>query len=270
LEEVRRLLDITQKQEQGGEAAHADVVKARIQMDQRERDVQDAEVNLDKTRIGFGVLLFPDYSQDFRVVDDLEQSSVLPPFTEIEALAQQNNPDIRAAEAVVSQQRYGIRSAKSGLLPSLTFDYWYGMEAQHYALHDDFGRNQWGSAFQVQLNVPLWNWGETKSKIRQAELRLDQARVDLSLTQRQLLANLSGFYREAEGASAQLSSLRNSLGLSEESLKLTLLRYQAGESTILEVVDAQSTLIAARNALDDGLTRYRLALANLQTLTGTF
>jgi hypothetical protein len=36
------------------------------------------------------------------------------------------------------------------------------------------------------------------------------------------------------------------------------------------VKDAQTTLTEARNALDDGLVRYRLALANLQTLTGAF
>jgi hypothetical protein len=34
-------------------------------------------------------------------------------------------------------------------------------------------------------------------------------------------------------------------------------------------VDAQTTLILARNAYDDGLVRYRVALAALQTLTGT-
>jgi outer membrane protein len=50
---------------------------------------------------------------------------------------------------------------------------------------------------------------------------------------------------------------------------LTTLRYQAGESTVLEVVDAQNTLTAARNAYDDGQARYRIAQANLQTLTGT-
>jgi outer membrane protein TolC len=49
---------------------------------------------------------------------------------------------------------------------------------------------------------------------------------------------------------------------------LTLLQYQEGEASILEVVDAQNTAVQARNAYDDGLARYRLALANLQTLTG--
>ena len=51
---------------------------------------------------------------------------------------------------------------------------------------------------------------------------------------------------------------------------LTLLRYQAGESIALEVVDAQNTATQARNAYDDGLVRYRVAQANLKILTGAF
>jgi outer membrane protein TolC len=119
------------------------------------------------------------------------------------------------------------------------------------------------------MTVPLWNWGATQSKLRQARLRLDQAKADLTLTQRQLLANVIAFYREAEMARQQLDSLRTSLDLATESLRLTTLRYQAGDATVLEVVDAQTTLIQARNASDDGLVRYRVALATLQTVTGT-
>jgi outer membrane protein TolC len=53
-------------------------------------------------------------------------------------------------------------------------------------------------------------------------------------------------------------------------LRLTTLRYQAGEATALEVVDAQNTLATARNNYRDGQTRYHVAIANLQTVTGSF
>ena len=66
-----------------------------------------------------------------------------------------------------------------------------------------------------------------------------------------------------------MDSLRTSLDLATESLRLTTLRYQAGDATALEVVDAQTTLSQARNAYDDGLVRYRVGLATLQTVTGT-
>jgi len=101
-------------------------------------------------------------------------------------------------------------------------------------------------------------------------LKLQQARNDLTFTQRQLLAELDAFYREAGVARSQLASLRESVDLSRRSLDLTLLRYQAGEAVALEVVDAQSSARDARNALDDGLVRYRVAIGNLQTLTGAF
>jgi outer membrane protein TolC len=270
LQEAEQFVDITQKQEAGGEAAHSDVVKAQLTLDQRIRDVQDAQLAYDKARIGFAVFLFPDFRQDYTVADDLDRLTPLAAFPEIAALAQRNNPDIRAAQSTVTQETFGIQSARSGLLPTFSVDYFYGLNSNQYTLHNELGQNNLGSSVVASLNVPVWNWGAARSKVKQAELRLQQARVDLSFTQRQLLSNLNSFYLEANVASRQMASLKHSLDLAEESLKLTLLRYEAGEVTVLEVVDAQTTLFSARNAYDDGLARYRLALAALQTLTGAF
>jgi outer membrane protein TolC len=237
---------------------------------QRTRDTQDTQLAMDKARLAFAVVLFPDFRQDFAVVDDLDAVRELLPFTEVSALAGQNSPDIRAAQATVQEQNFEIKSARAAMLPSLSFDYFYGMNSQEFALHTHDGFWNLGSVAQAQLTIPLWTWGAARSKVRQAELHLQQARNDLTLTQRQLLSNLNSFYLEADSAGAQIASLRQSLELAIESLKLTLLRYQAGEVTVLEVVDAQSTLVQARNAFDDGMVRYRLAVANLQTLTGAF
>jgi len=83
------------------------------------------------------------------------------------------------------------------------------------------------------------------------------------------LAKLHTLFEEAQTARSQLESLRQSAELAADSLRLTTLRYQAGEVSVLEVVDAQNTLTSARNSFDDGQVRYRVALANLQTLTGS-
>lgn len=270
LQEARQFVDITEKQKAGGEAAHSDVVKAQLTLDQRQRDVQEGQLAYDKARIGFAVFLFPDFRQDYTVADDLDRLTPLSGFPEIAALAQKSNPEVRAAQLTVTQESFGIKSARAGLLPTLSVDYWVGIQARQYALHNEFGQNNVGNYVVASLNVPVWNWGAARSKVKQAELKLQVARSDLSFTQRQLLSNLNGFYLEASVASSQMASLKHSLDLSEESLKLTILRYQAGEVGVLEVVDAQATLFNARNGYDDGLARYRLALAAVQTLTGAF
>ena len=95
--------------------------------------------------------------------------------------------------------------------------------------------------------------------MRQAEFKKEQASVELSAAQRQLVRNLQESYAEAQTAREQMDLLRSAVDLASESLRLTVLRYQAGEATILELVDAQTALIQSRNAYDDGILRYRVA-----------
>ena len=270
LKEARDFANITRKLEAGGEAAHSDAVKAEILLEQRQRDVQDAQLAIERTRIGFAVLLFTDYTKEFAVEDNLATAPVLPVRADVQQMAGRNNPDIRAAQATVRIEEWDLKSARAAYFPILSLDYFYGIDANQYAIWNQHNERNLGSVAQATLTIPVWNWGATRSKVRQSDLRLQQARLDLSLAQRQLLANLDSFYLEAEAAHAQLDSLRRSEELAAESLRLTLLRYQAGEVTVLEVVDAQSTLAQARNAYDDGLVRYRVGLAALQTLTGAF
>lgn len=270
LTEAAQFLDITRKMEAGGEAAHVDTVKAQIQVQQRQRDLQDAQANYEKSRITFAVLLFPDYGQAYTLVDDLEAHPGLPPFSEIQSMAARSSPDMRVAEATIDQQRHAVTEARAGYLPALSFDYFFGLDANQFAIHNQYGQNNLGSAWTIQATVPIWTWGSVRSKVRQAQISLQQARQDLSFTRRNLLAELESFYVEAQTAAAQLASLKGTVDLSVENLRLTRLRYTAGESIAQEVVDAQTQLVTARNAYDDGIVRYRLAIANLQTLTGAF
>jgi len=267
--EAARFLDISQKLEHGGEVAHADVLKAEIQNQEQQRALQEAQIAMEKSRLDLAVLLFPDFNQDFAVVDDLQTPEPLPTFSEIEAAGKKNNPDLRAALAAYEVANHEVTAAWGGLLPALTVDYFYGIDANKFAIHTDGFRNL-GYSGVATLQIPIFTWGADRSKLKQAELRRDQAHVELTFAQKDLLARLREFYSEAETARAEMDSLASSAEMAADSLRLTTLRYSAGESTVLEVVDAQNTLTLSRNAYDDGQSRYRVAVANLQTLTGTF
>jgi len=243
-------------------------VKAQVQVEQRERDASDAQLLIDKARLALAVIIFPDFRQDFTVVDDLDQINPLASFSEVQDLALAKSPELRAAQANLQQGQAEISVARTGYLPALSLDYFYGIDANQVAIYNRDHEKNLGSVAQATLTIPVWTWGATQSKVRQAELKQKQAQIELTFAQRQLMANLNSFYREAQLAQTQLDSLRKSMDLSQESLRLTLLRYEAGEATALEVVDAQTTLAQARNAYDDGLSRYRIALAAIQTLTG--
>ena len=267
--EASRFLDISQKLESGGEVARADVIKARIHSQQQQRDLQEAQLAMERTRLDLAVLLFPDFRQDFTVVDDLQTPEPLPAFSEAETAGKKNSPELRAALAAYEAANHEVTAAWGGLLPSLSLDYFYGIDANQFAIRSNGVRNLGYSAVAT-LQIPVFSWGSDRSKLKQAKLKRTQADVELTYAQKQLLSRLREFYREAETARSEMESLASSAEIAAESMRLTTMRYQAGESTVLEVVDAQNTLTQARNAYDDGQSRYRIALANLQTLTGTF
>jgi len=268
-DEGKHFLDLSQKLERGGEVAHSDVIKAQMQANDLQRALQEAQLAEEKAKLTLAVLIFANFNQNFTVVDDLRFAPPLPPREETQELATKNNPELKAAIAAANAANHEVSSAIGGHLPSLTVNYFYGIDAANYATYTDGIRNL-GYQVSATVDLPIWNWGATQSKVKQAQLRRTQARIELSAAQRQAIADLQTFYSEAQVSREQLDLLRQSAELAADSLRLTTLRYQGGEATALEVVDAQNALTSARNNYDNGEVRYRVAIANLQTLTGKF
>jgi outer membrane protein len=277
LDQAKRFLSIAQDLERGGEVAHSDVIKFQLQYNQQEQSLREARLAMEAARLSLAVLLFPDFNQNFTVVDDLDQASPLPAFRDVQQIAQDHNPQLRAAVEALHQASKDVSLARFAFLPSLGLDVDYGIEANAIALRSrtsgfpEAGRlPNLGYFLTATISFPVWDWGALHSKLRQAKYRREQAHVELTFTQRQLLSNLVGYYGEAQTARSEMNSLRQAADLAAESLRLNTLRYQAGEATVLEVVDAQNTYTLARDSYAAGLERYRTALANLQTLTGNF
>ena len=270
-QEGEAFLKLTQELEHGGEVAHSDVIKAELQAQDRRRQLQEAQLTLLNARLDLAVLIFPDFNDNFETADDLHLNVPLPVREEFEAQAAHENPEIREALANAHAAGHDVTAARAGYLPSISLDYWYGIDAPNYATNsivDGQKLSNLGSSAMAALTLPVWNWGATQSRVRQAELKRELANKELSFTQRKLLAEMRSLYSEAETALNELSGLQRSAELSAESLRLTTLRYKGGEASVLEVVDAQSTFAQANAAYQNGAVRYRVALANLQTLTG--
>lgn len=266
--EAADFLGIAEKREQAREAAHADVVKAQLEEQQRARELEDAQLLADKTRLELGILLFPDPRTPYRLAAEAAPP-LLASHAEIEAAAAKNNPEVKSALAAVAVANADVVAARGAYLPSLGLNYTYGIDAARFALTDSDHARNLGYSAGITVDLPVWDWLSTQHKVKQSTIRRDVARVTLTGVQRRLIAQLEETYAEAAAAQNQLASLDRSVQSAAESLHLTKLRYTGGEATVLEVVDAQSAFVTAENAREDGRVRFRAALANLQTLTGT-
>jgi outer membrane protein TolC len=267
-DEARSFTTLTQQREDAREAAHADVVKAQLQQQQRDRDLADASLQAQKSRLELGVLLFPDPRSPYTLTVPSDPRP-LPTRAEVESAAALRNPELQSALASLRASTLDVTAARAAYLPELGLNYTYGIDAEQFATRGQDNIANLGYSARATLDIPLWDWFSTAHKVRQSEILRDSARTALSATQRRLVAQLDEFYAEAEVAQDQIQSLALSVQTAGESLRLTRLRYTSGEATVFEVVDAQNSLLAADLAHEDGIVRYQTALANLQLLTGT-
>jgi outer membrane protein TolC len=266
-DEANSFTILTQQREAARESAHADVVKAQLQQQQRERDLADAKLQVQKAHLEFGVLLFPDPRSPYTLT-----AVATPPLAtraEIEAAATLHNPELQSALASLRASALDVTAARAAYLPDLGLNFAYGIDAEHLAARGPDNIRNLGYSASATLDIPVWDWFSTAHRVKQSQILRDSARVTLTATQRRLVAQLDESYAEAEASRDQIRSLELSVQTATESLRLTRLRYTAGEATVLEVVDAQNSLVAAELAHEDGIVRYQTALANLQLLTGT-
>jgi outer membrane protein TolC len=258
--------NLTQQREGAREAAHADVVKAQLQQQQRDRDLADALLEQQKSHLDLGVLLFADPRAAYTLVPGAVVP--LPARADVDAAAMKLNPELHQALASLRVSTLDVTAARAAYLPDLGLNFTYGIDAVQFAVNGRDGVKNLGYSASATLDIPVWDWLSTQHRVRQSEILRDAAHTALTATQRRLIAQLDEFYAEAGTSRDQLQSLDQSVQTATESLRLTRLRYTAGEATVLEVVDAQNSLTTAEIAREDGTIRYQLAFTNLQLLTG--
>ena len=283
LTDAKNFVDITQKQEEAGVVSHVDVVKAQIAEEQRNRDTQTAALSAEEAKLSLAVLLFRRFDQAFTVEDHVDPLPALPYPGEAQSQAERESPTVASTHAAIAEARSAATVARYEYLPSLATTFYYGIDANQLTAVSPLAlgtsqsqlpnnlvtnRQNLGYAAEVTLEVPLWNWGATRSKVRAADAMVSLAEVKAGFAERELKADLHSAYAQARAAREQVTSLERSRDLADENLRLTMLRYRAGEANALEAVSAEDSLSAARDAYEDGLNHFYAALGQLQTLRG--
>jgi outer membrane protein TolC len=272
LDAARNFLKITEERQKNGDAAFADVLKARIQADDTESAVTNTQLALEQSRVALALLIFEDVNQPCQLAEDPSKVLSLPARDEARSLATTSNPELDAARTNAKAAARDLTAARLGYLPSLTFDYYFGIDANQFAtefrLPDGRTAQNLGYSALGSLTVPIFTWGSTWSRIRDAKSLKQEADINLGYSQRKAAGDFELFYSEAQAAQHDLQIRQQAYDDAVQSRDITLLQYRAGVATALEVVTAESAVDTESAALYDGKTRFATAVANLATLTG--
>jgi len=175
-------------------------------------------------------------------------------------------PEFAQLEAQFRAAKQEEKIARADRLPQLSYSFLGGFDTD--SLRPPQLKEHTGISGALTLTIPIFDWGASRSRQRQAQLRAQLAANERTIA-------LRGFTQEFYSAQAQVTAaaMRIKLGgtgvaEAQSNLIASIARYRAGEAQIIEVTDAMTTLAAQRFALYQAIFDYQTALARLRLATG--
>lgn len=249
---------------EAGAVARFDVTRAEVSVANLNQALIASRGRVELARSAFNRVLGIDINSPTTIVG----VAVSPDVTTVDVpkevdTAYANRPDVRAAEVSIELNQTNVKLQRTGYLPSLSV-----VGVTTYNLNTStFQTNNLNWAATVNVSIPIWEGGITRARVEQAKAdvqnavdTLDDVKLGAALEVRTAAVNL-------QEAAERMKSTAENVALAEESLRLANVRYTAGISTLVEVIDAENALTLARFNYVQAEYDYATALADLQRAT---
>jgi len=250
----------------GGEVAPVDLTRAQLQTTNRRDELERARAGEVVAAGALRVLVGYDFLKPITTSDLALTVPVEDAANQITADTISKRPEFAQFEAERHAAEQEIRAARAERLPQLSYFLNGGFDTD--SLRTPPLNEHTGISAAFSLSIPIFDWGASKSRERQARLRAQSAELVR-------LQAVRGFAEQFYAARAQLISAiarirlaRQGVDQAESNLRASIARYRSGEAQVIEVTDAQSTLVTQRQALYQSLFDYQIALSRLKQAAG--
>ncbi|HET6974163.1 MAG TPA: TolC family protein [Pyrinomonadaceae bacterium] len=250
----------------GGEVAAVDLTRAQLQTLTRRDELEKARGNEAVAAGSLRVLVGYDFSRPINTTDlalALPSNSGLGQFKADDVA---RRPEFTQLEQQLRAAQQEIKIARADRLPSLSYSINGGFDTD--SLKGPRLKEHSGVSAAISFSIPIFDWGASRSRERQAQLRVDIAENERTMALRGFTQQFYAARAQVDNAAVRINLAREGVTKAQDNLTASIARYRAGEAQIVEVTDAQTTLVEQRTALYQAIFDYQTALARLRQATG--
>ncbi len=252
-------LKVAQARYQEGLAPKADITKAEVELANANLELIRAqnEVSLAYATLSNALGLPPTTS--LKLAGELQAPGEQPILEASLAFSYQHRPELKRAEASLQAARSAIKVAASGTSPSL-----FATASINWLDNSSLSGSDWTAG--VALSFPLWDGGGTEARVRQARAAAESAQAAYDNAKQQIGLEVQQAFLNVMEADQRVATAEALVAQAEENYRIAQGRYAAGVGPMLDVVDAETALTAARTSYaqaryDAQVARARLDLA---------
>ena len=264
-------LTLVQQQYDLGSAKKTDLLKAEVRFGQARIDVitNDASVKSAYRNLKNAMGLI-NSDQDFTIEEVEKPLELIPEFETGFELVQKFNPSVKAKQYQIMSAKLNTKLARGSRLPviSLSASSSGADENLGDAISNSYGDKQRTNA-SLSISIPIYTGNSISSRIQKAKIGVDKQESEYLTQLEDLSVQLEDYLDQLNNYIEVIPINETVLESAEEDLKLSQVRYSQGSTTILEVLNAQVSVVQARSSLVRSKYDAFIQQANLKALLGT-
>jgi outer membrane protein TolC len=252
-------LSVIEEQGKRGAAEETDVLRARSAARSRRDELAQAQFAESFAMSQLRILTGVDYATYIAVVrltENVPQATDLLGYREDTIMSR---PELAQLDAQKRAAIEDARAARRELFPQLSYTLNAGFDAANFK---PLGRYAGGDAI-VTLNVPIFNFGASKSRATQAELRGRSLDAQRENEVRQLKQEFYAARAGALSAVDRIGIAMQAATAAQQNMTLMFERYRSKKTSLLEIIDAESNYSATRLEYYQAIADYHSARARL-------
>ena len=249
-----------------GTGLKSDELRARTYLSEVEQQKLTVENDLQLARWRLAQLAGEETGSSLDVSAAFSPLAVNVDIDELIEIALRQRPDLKSGETEVQKAATGVGLARSAYLPTL-----YGNAA--YQLNDrdiPFSRDNDAWMAGVALRWDIFDGFRRSSEISRASAMRTAAEASLENRRREVVLQVKEALLRREEAARRLEVARRSVGDAEETVRLIGKRYENSLATMVELLDAQTTLDRTKAQLVENETGLARAAARVLHTSGVF
>ncbi len=180
--------------------------------------------------------------------------------------AKRTHPTLLAAQADLAAANANVSAIRGEGLPSVSLI--GGMNRNHQIGEPPSAINTNNSSIGIQVTIPLFEGFGRNYQIRAAQAQLESKVADLASTEQQVALDVWKSYQILAMETENLNTTKDLLSSARQSFEVARGRYKAGVGTLLELLNAQSTLAKAEQQRVQALSSWHMARLKLANSLG--
>lgn len=261
---IQAQVDVAEKKLREGAIARIDLERLKAQKAAADSDVLNARNNHTVAKQVLNLQLARPIETEFDVADVAPPTQHGTGLEKLVDLGQQTRPEVYSFRNTVKALDAAKTVAGQGLLPSLNLS----IQNQQALDPEGFNPVRETNTTSLALSIPLYDSGIARAKRAQTEEQIYQTTQQLAQIRLGISQEVRTALTTMENAQARRTAANEQLRLANEVARIARVRRDAGEGTVLEIIDAETTLVNARNAVINAEFDYYAAHADLQHAIG--